>query len=86
MVDSALPAGSFKPTTRETGVHDEMDLLVQYTGIKSLTLSGSVRNLFDRLPPYSNTGAQNQYGSLGFPWIFSPRGRFMAVTANYKFY
>ena len=59
---------------------------MQFTGIKNLTLGAQVKNLLNRQPPYSNEGTQNQYGSLGFPWLYSPRGRFFSFTANYKFF
>jgi iron complex outermembrane receptor protein len=71
---------------RRIGTYEELDLGVQYSGFKNLTLGGIVKNALDRMPPFSQRGAQNQYGSLGFPWIYSPRGRFFQVTANYKFY
>ena len=86
MLDTNLPAGSFTPPVRRIDIHEELDLNVQYTGVKSLTLTGGIKNLLDRPVPYSNQGAQNQYGSLGFPWIYSPRGRFWFVAGEYKFY
>ena len=86
MVDTPLAAGQFAPTTRRISAYEELDLQVQFTGVKSLTLTGTVKNLLDQTPPYSNSGAQNQYGSLGFPWIYSPRGRFFSIAANYKFF
>ena len=85
MVDSNLAQGDFPATTRRIGGHDEIDLQLQYSGWKALTLTGGVRNLFDSAPPYSFQGSQNQYGSLGFPYIYSPRGRFYYVSLNYAF-
>jgi iron complex outermembrane recepter protein len=70
---------------RDIGTHEELDLGVQYTGIHNLTLSGYVKNLANRAVPFSQTGTFNQFGSLGFPFIYSPRGRFFQVSANYKF-
>jgi iron complex outermembrane recepter protein len=70
---------------RNINPHEELDINVQYTGLKNLTLSGAVKNLLDRSPPYSQRGSLNQNGSLGFPWIYSPRGRFYQVAANYAF-
>ena len=86
MRDTTLPGGSQPATTRDIGNHEEVDVRVQFAGVKSLTLTAIVKNLLDRAPPYSNTGAGNKYGSLGFPWIYSPRGRFFGFTANYTFY
>jgi iron complex outermembrane recepter protein len=70
---------------RRVGAHEELDWTVQYTGIKDLTLSGAVKNLLDNGPPFSQRGTLNQNGSLGFPLLYSPRGRFFQFTANYRF-
>lgn len=71
---------------REINSHEELDVGFQYTGIKGLTIGGNVKNLLDRSPPFSAKGAANQYGSLGFPYMYSPRGRFFQMSANYKFF
>ncbi len=71
---------------RNVGAHEELDLGVQYSGMKNMTLAGSIKNLLDNDVPYSQRGTLNQNGSLGFPWIYSPRGRYFQVSANYKFY
>jgi iron complex outermembrane receptor protein len=71
---------------RNIGAHEEVDLGVQYSGMKDLTLAGSIKNLLDNDVPFSQRGTLNQNGSLGFPWIYSPRGRFFQLSANYKFY
>ena len=87
MKDTDQPFGEpASNVARKIDSHEEIDTTVVYTGVKSLTLTGGIKNLFDRQPPFSNTGASNQYGSLGFPWIYSPRGRFFFVSANYKFF
>jgi iron complex outermembrane recepter protein len=59
---------------RHIGTHEELDL------------GGSIKNLLDNDVPYSQRGTLNQNGSLGFPWIYNPRGRFFQVSASYKFY
>lgn len=87
MKDTDQPAGEAENlSARRIDSHEELDISTQYTGLKNLTLTGGVKNLLDRAPPFSIEGTQNQYGSLGFPWIYSPRGRFFYVTANYKFF
>ena len=56
-----------------------------YRGIKDLTLRAGVRNIFDKLPPFT---ASSSYGShaAGYAGSFvDPRGRFWYVTANYQF-
>jgi iron complex outermembrane receptor protein len=88
--------GHMKDTDQELGTvananarriesYEEVDIGTQYAGIKNLKLGFLVKNVFDRQVPYSNMGASNQYGSLGFPYIYSPRGRFFSLVANYKF-
>jgi iron complex outermembrane receptor protein len=85
MVDSDSPRGAEAPDTRMIDSHEELDLMVAYTGIKGLTLSGGVKNVLDREPPYSDTGTQSQYGALGFAPLYSPRGRFFFLGARYAF-
>ncbi len=57
-----------------------------YSGIKNLTLTAGIKNLFDKDPPFaitydSNTGA----GSSWEPRVADPRGRAFTFMANYKF-
>ena len=57
-----------------------------YSGIKNLTLTAGIKNLFDEDPPFaitydSNTGA----GSSWEPRVADPRGRSFTLMANYKF-
>ena len=59
---------------------------VSYAGIKSLTLTAGIKNLFDKDPPFAitydgNTGA----GSSWEPRVADPRGRSLNLMANYKF-
>jgi iron complex outermembrane receptor protein len=59
---------------------------VSYTGFKNITLTGGIKNLFDKDPPFSvtydsNTGA----GSSWEPRVADPRGRSFTLTASYKF-
>jgi iron complex outermembrane receptor protein len=60
---------------------------VSYTGVKSLTLTAGIKNLFDTKPPFSatydtNTGA----GSSWEPRVADPRLRSFILAANYKFF
>ena len=52
-----------------------------YTGFKGLRLSGSIKNLFDKEPPFSN----NDPRTLGFSQMDDIRGRFFQISANYSF-
>ena len=82
--DQEVGSAAFN-AARNITAYEEVDLGLQYTGIGNLTLSGQIKNLLDRAVPFSQRGTTNQFGSLGFPWIYSPRGRFFQVGANYKF-
>ncbi len=60
---------------------------VSYTGIKGLTLTAGVKNLFDTKPPFSatydtNTGA----GSSWEPRVADPRLRSFTFLVDYKFF
>ncbi|MEO5883263.1 MAG: TonB-dependent receptor, partial [Caldimonas sp.] len=77
-----IPAG-----TRKVPSEHEVDIQGQYTGWKSLTLSGGIRNLFDRMPPFSNKNlTDNRYTQQGFAELYTVRGRFFYLSASYKFF
>ncbi len=64
---------------------DLYDLVVSYNGIKNLRLSLGARNLFDKDPPlFINNGSQFQAGYDVYQ--YDPRGRFVYLTATYKFF
>ncbi len=75
---------TFKP--REVGSYELYHLQGVYTGIKNLTFTLGVRNLFDKDPPYTNAGGQTSFQSGYDPVYADPRGRFMYVRAGYKFF
>jgi iron complex outermembrane recepter protein len=79
------PTAPVAAGTRKVDKYDEVDLAVAYSGMKNLRINGGVKNVFDRMPPFSNTSTQNQYGSQGYAWIYSPRGRFYYANATYSF-
>ena len=61
------------------------DLVASFNGSKNLKLSLGARNLFDKDPPlFINNGSQFQSGCDVFQ--YDPRGRFVYVTATYKFF
>ena len=60
------------------------DLFGTWTGIKGLTLTLGVRNLFDEDPPASNQNAKFQRGYD--PRLADPRGRTYVARAAYKFF
>lgn len=90
--DQVLPGvanGLVKPVNYNPNVesYSIFNASVNYTGIKNLTLTAGIKNLFDTDPPFaitydSNTGA----GSSWEPRVADPRGRAYTLTANYKFF
>jgi iron complex outermembrane receptor protein len=74
------------PGTRRVGSYEEFDVQVQYAGIKNLTLTGGIKNLFDRMPPLSlQNASDNRYTQMGFAEIYNNRGIFYYVSASYRF-
>lgn len=72
------------PVTATTPVvtnFDTFDASLVYTGIKSLRLSASVKNLLNKEPPFSN----NDTRTLGFSQMDDLRGRYFTFSANYSF-
>jgi iron complex outermembrane receptor protein len=89
--DQVLPgvaSGRVKPSNYNPKVdaYSIFHASVTYSGIKNLTLTAGIKNLFDEDPPFaitydSNTGA----GSSWEPRVADPRGRSLTFMANYKF-
>ena len=72
------------PVTATTGIvgnFDTIDLSLVYTGIKNLRIAGSVRNITDKVPPFSN----NDTRTLGFSQMDDIRGRYYTLSAAYQF-
>ena len=68
---------------RKVGAYETMDLQAQYTGIKNLSLTFGIRNLFDKAPPASD---QDDYFQVGFdPTYADVKLRTYYVRASYKF-
>jgi iron complex outermembrane recepter protein len=69
---------------RRVGDYQTFDVGVVYEGVKNLTLRGSVTNLFDRNPPFSN---QLDYFQVGYDAAnTNPRGRTIILSGTYKFW
>ena len=81
--DQPLPKSA---TTGWVGSFTEFDVLAQYAGFKNLELSLGVKNLLDRMPPFSLTNASsNSYTQMGFAELYTDRGRFYYVSGKYSF-
>ena len=85
MIDSDLRRDEIKPGTRTIPSHTEVDLTGQYVAMQKLTFTAGIKNLFDKMPPFSAMGAGNQYGTLGFAQLYNVRGRYFYIGAGYKF-
>jgi len=63
------------------------NLSATYTGIKNLSITGLVKNLFDQDPPFAITYDSN--GGSGSSWeprVADPRGRAFVLNLEYKFF
>jgi iron complex outermembrane receptor protein len=76
---------NFDLPQRQVGAYEIFDGQVQYAGIKDLELTLGIKNLFNRPPPYSNNGGQASFQSGYDPQYVDPRGRFIYLTATYRF-
>ena len=75
------------PNVPKVASDTEVDVQAQYTGWKNLTLTGGVRNLFDRMPPFSNFNlTHGNYTQEGFAELYNVRGAFYYLSVNYKFF
>lgn len=75
---AATPVTSTTPIVRN---FDTFDFSLSYSGIKNLRLTGAVKNVFDKVPPFAN----NDTRTLGISQMDDIRGRFFSVSANYSF-
>jgi iron complex outermembrane receptor protein len=67
----------------KVGAYSVWDLTGSWQGVKGLTVSAGVLNLFDEKPPFSNQGATFQVGYD--PRYASPLGRQFFVRLGYEF-
>ncbi len=73
-------------STRSVEKFDETDISLKYTGFRNIELTGGIKNLFDRQPPFSlQNASDNSYTQMGFAEIYTNRGRFYYAGLNYKF-
>jgi len=73
-------------SARKVPSEHEFDLQAQYEGFKGFSITGGIKNLFDRMPPFSNQNASsNTYTQLGFAELYNVRGRFYYASVTYKF-
>ncbi len=77
------PVTNTDPVTdeREVPSHSETDFTVSYTGFKNFKIDAAVKNVFDRMPPFTDVGTSN----MGFADIYGVRGRFFSLGGKYSF-
>ena len=66
--------------------HTTYDLGLSWTGLKGLTVTGVIKNLLDKDPPFAITYDSNfGSGSSWEPRVADPRGRAFVLSAEYRF-
>ena len=78
--------GGAEPTHAVVGSYETYDFQTSYSGVKNLTLTFGVKNVFDRDPPYTNAGGEVFFQAGYDPSYADPRGRFFYGRVNYKFF
>ncbi|MFG6485161.1 TonB-dependent receptor domain-containing protein [Roseateles sp. BYS78W] len=71
---------------RKISKYVTFNLVGTFTGVKDLTLSAGILNLFDRDPPFTWHDVDNAVGTGWDPRVADPRGRTVQLTASYKFF
>jgi iron complex outermembrane receptor protein len=90
--DQVLPgvaAGAVTPPDWKAKVdsYTTYNLSASHTGIKNLTLTALVKNVFDKDPPFAITYDSNfGSGSSWEPRVADPRGRAFVLSLDYKFF
>ena len=76
---------TFEPYTRTISSYTSFNLFGTYTGIKGLTITAGVVNLFDEQPPFTWHNVDSAAGAGWDPRVADPRGRTFSVAATYRF-
>jgi iron complex outermembrane recepter protein len=83
--EDRTPYTANQPVTRDISDYTTVNLFTSYRGIKGLTLTGGIVNLFDKAPPFTWHNVDNVVGAGWDPRVADPRGRTLSFTANYSF-
>ncbi|OWQ86260.1 TonB-dependent receptor [Roseateles aquatilis] len=77
-------APAFDPWVKPYYLHH---VSVAYSGIKNLTITAGIKNIFDQDPPFANSYDTNTgSGSSWEPRVADPRGRSFTLGVDYKFF
>ena len=88
-VPPGIANGSYIPSAFDPLVkpYTLYNLTASYSGVKNLTLTVGVKNLFDKDPPFANSyDTSLGTGSSWEPRVADPRGRSYLVGLAYKFF
>ena len=77
-----VPAG-FNPDVDSYTVYN---VSATYTGIKNLSITAGIKNLFDKDPPFTAHNLDFAAGAGWDPRVGDPRGRAYTLRVNYKFF
>jgi iron complex outermembrane recepter protein len=76
---------SNEPFKRTISSYATANLFGTYTGIKGVSITAGVINLFDRQPPFTWHNVDSAAGAGWDPRVADPRGRTYSVSASYTF-
>jgi iron complex outermembrane receptor protein len=87
LYDSNQPGRLLPEGVRKIPGHQELDFTLAWAGTsgaaKGLKLSATVKNLLDRMPPFSATNATNNNNTQqGFAELYTSRGRYFQIAAE----
>jgi iron complex outermembrane receptor protein len=77
------PPPGFDPKVKPYTVYD---LTATYTGIKNLTVTAGIKNLFDKEPPFTAHNLDFAAGAGWDPRVADPRLRAFTLRVAYKFF
>jgi iron complex outermembrane receptor protein len=72
-------------TKRMVSKYTTVNLFTTYTGIKDLSITGGVVNLFDKQPPFTWHNVDGVIGAGWDPRVADPRGRTLQLSVKYDF-
>ncbi len=90
--DQVLPGvatGAVTPPNwkRQVDKYSTINWSLAYTGIKNLTVTGTIKNLLDKNPPFAITYSSDfGSGSSWEPRVADPRGRALVLNLDYSFF
>ncbi len=82
-----VPAGTVPPGfDPEVDSYTVYNLALTYSGVRNLTVTAGIKNLFDEDPPFTAHNLDFAAGAGWDPRVADPRGRSYTLRVNYKFF